>query len=281
MGVFILDPSVVIPNERDKEAHIPANGIEFKRSSSHAVDDELIEYIKAHTGKMKSLAVADLESYVTIGTELLNIGKPFYLEGIGTLTKNKEGNLEFTPGEYGVVRPEEQETERKERVHKKKPVQEEVAYEQSGENNGPRKIIIALAILAGLSVIAWGGYLMYRKNAAPANIQPPSVVTVDTTATKADSVNLATRQGAASGTGTVSPGKDSLLYKFIILRTHDKSRALRRYNQLLSYDLKPMLETKDSSFFKVYFSFPAVNKDTVRIKDSLLRVYAHPVTIER
>ena len=71
------------------------------------------------------------------------------------------------------------------------------------------------------------------------------------------------------------------MYKYVILRTHDKSRALRRYNQLLSYELKVLMETRDSGFFKVYFSFASLSKDTIHIKDSLLRVYAHPVTIER
>jgi hypothetical protein len=71
------------------------------------------------------------------------------------------------------------------------------------------------------------------------------------------------------------------VYKFIILQTHDKERALKRYNQLLSYQLKIHLWTQDSSFFKVYFTFPAIAKDTARIKGSLENDYAHRVIIER
>jgi hypothetical protein len=40
------------------------------------------------------------------------------------------------------------------------------------------------------------------------------------------------------------------------------------------------MQTKDSSFFKLYFAFPAVAKDTVHIKDSLNLVYATHTFIE-
>ena len=74
---------------------------------------------------------------------------------------------------------------------------------------------------------------------------------------------------------------DSSWYKFIVLATDKKYKALRRYQQLLSYDLKIKIETKDSSFFKLYFTFPAFSKDTIRIKDSLNRTYATKVFIEK
>jgi hypothetical protein len=69
-------------------------------------------------------------------------------------------------------------------------------------------------------------------------------------------------------------------YKFIILSTYNKPHALRRYNQLLGFDLKIHLYEKDSTFFKVYFQFPALAKDTTHIKDSLRREYGHEIIIE-
>jgi hypothetical protein len=286
IGVFLLDPAAVIPDEPGKDVHIPAHGIEFKRSSAHVVDDELIEYIKAHTGKMKSLALADLESYLTLGTELLNIGKPFYLEGIGTLTKDKDGNFEFSPGEFSLVRPDEGTGEKAERSGRKKQVMEEAHPDEGGYSISGRKILLTIAIVAGISVIAWGGYLMYRKSAATANEPVSSQVQHNAEPAKPDSTS-ANKPAADSSVKRPSAGtslsraSDSIMYKYIILRTHDKPRALRRYNQLLSYDLQVRMEAIDSSYFKVYFSFPSVSRDTIHIKDSLYRVYAHPVTIER
>jgi hypothetical protein len=284
IGIFRLDPAAVIPHEHNKEMHVPAQGIEFRAVSSHEVDDELIEFIKSHTGKMKSLAQADLESYLTLGTELLNIGKPFYLEGIGTLTKDREGRFEFTPGEYSVIRTDEGGMEKPEKQARQRHAQDEPGPESVSGPIGGRKILLTLAILAGLVVIGWGGYLMYRKNTSgqgqtgTAVSNPSSVPNADTAQrllTRIDSSRLHSASAPARSMG------DSVQYKYIILRTHNKERALRRYNQLLSFELKPYMESVDSTFFKVYFTFPAMTKDTSHIKDSLYRVYAHPVTIER
>jgi hypothetical protein len=67
----------------------------------------------------------------------------------------------------------------------------------------------------------------------------------------------------------------------VILRTENKHHALRRYNQLLGYQLNIHMETKDSSFFKLYFPIAAAVRDTARIRDSLADVYAARVSIEQ
>ena len=107
LGTFTLDASAVIPQESDRTGHTPASGITFRNANLAAADDALITYIKDNTGKMKSLAAADLDFFLTTGRQLLNIGKPFYLEGIGTLRKTKDGRLDFTPGEYSTARLED------------------------------------------------------------------------------------------------------------------------------------------------------------------------------
>ncbi|HLZ87839.1 MAG TPA: hypothetical protein VKQ52_11380, partial [Puia sp.] len=70
------------------------------------------------------------------------------------------------------------------------------------------------------------------------------------------------------------------LYHFVILRTESKNHALRRYNQLLGYQLNIRLETKDSTFFKLYFPIAAAIRDTAHIRDSLADVYAAKISIE-
>ncbi|HEX4849372.1 MAG TPA: hypothetical protein VFV08_01135, partial [Puia sp.] len=93
IGIFTLDPSAELPDGHGKNPHATA-GIEFKPTRISQPDDDLIDFIRSHTGKIKPVAVADLESFLTLGHEMLNIGKPFFLEGIGIITKNKEGGLE-------------------------------------------------------------------------------------------------------------------------------------------------------------------------------------------
>ena len=92
IGSFTLDAGVVIPQESDRIGQQAATGISFKNASIPLPDEALILFLKEHTGKMKSLVSSDLDFYLTTGRQLLNIGKAFYIEGVGTLLKNKEGD---------------------------------------------------------------------------------------------------------------------------------------------------------------------------------------------
>ena len=283
IGSFTLDPAAVLPDDHSKNVHEAARGIEFSTDYSSQPDPDLIEYIRVHTGKIKPLAVADLESFLTLGFELLNIGKPFYLEGIGTLTKGQEGRIEFLPGEYTTSRVDDPRAEGVKPARKKQIVHEEPHYEPEQQQTSSRKLLVTIAIFVGLIIIGWGGYQLYKKNSlGPAE---KDMAVVDARNKEQDSLRRAAIEDSIeAGRQKLVQAKvigDSSMMKFIILQTHDKAHALKRYNQLLGFKLKINLETQDSSFFKIYFSFPAMMKDTVRIKDSLEREYAHKVVIEK
>jgi hypothetical protein len=288
IGTFILDPAVVLPSEHEKDPHTLATGIVFKNALIESADDDLIEFIKVHTGKMKSLAVADLQSFLTLGKELVNIGKPFYLEGIGLLNKNKDGEFDFIPGEYSAVNLDDGNSSKSAKPEKRRHLLKEKEYEYEPRTNRVKNILLVLAIFVGLTVVGLGAFFLFKKNERQENANKTAPLPKDSEAVVVDTVknsrSLATDLPLA-GKQTVSPiphlFKDSIFYKFIILETYNKYRALKRYNQLLSYNLKIRMDTKDSSFFKVYFAFPARNRDTAYIKDSLNTTYAHTVIIER
>ena len=73
-----------------------AGTINFHHDTSVREDANLVGFIAEQTGKMKSLIASDLDSHLELARQFLNIGKPYLFEGIGTLTKNKAGKLEFT-----------------------------------------------------------------------------------------------------------------------------------------------------------------------------------------
>jgi len=291
IGSFVLDPSTVIPEEPEKTPRETVQGLEFTYVIFEKPDSDLIDFIRLHTGKMKPLAEADLESYLTLGIQLLNIGKPFYLDGIGAVVKTQEGRYEFTAGEYVSTKTKDPDAERKEKHDKRKSVFEEQHDNYEPQTNSLRKVLIVLGIIGGLALIGWGGYTLYKKNTYPENtntVIPPAAQ--DTVVIKTDTVSVAAttpvqKDSLQSKKKVVIPAakvsRDSTLYKFVILATDKKYKALKRYEQLLSYQLKVKMETRDSSFFKLYFAFPAFAKDTVRIKDSLNLVYGTKVFIER
>jgi len=306
IGSFVLDPAAVIPDESDKNGQTVAAGITFKNMVITSPDDALIQFIKEHTGKMKPLAAADLDFFLTTGKQLLNIGKPFYLEGIGTLMQNKEGRLDFVPGEYSTARLQDPATEKREREEKKKtPTHyDEPPREYAPRTNTVRQALLLIGIIGGLVAIGWGGYYLYKRNTfvEPTTENKPliennPVVAQDSGHSGADSAKapgakdaLANKPGntpaqpgatgAPSTTGSIEVPPGTTLYKFIILETVRKGRALRRYNQLLGYQLNIKMDQKDSSYFKLYFPIAAAVRDTTHIKDSLIDVYNAHVRIE-
>ncbi len=314
IGSFTLDADVVIPQESDRIGQVAATGIRFRNAVIPTADDGLINFIKEHTGKMKSLTEADLDFYLTTGRQLLNIGKPFYLDGIGTLVKTKEGGLEFTPGDYMVARAEEPGLERRAAGI------DEQAREREVHGNSTKQGLLLVLIIIGLGVIGWAGYYLYKRNNFSEPVEKPAVVIpADTsgsetarTSAQADTTSKvgakdSIKPTANAGTGAPKPEAPTptapvpgvsapsttvpttvvaalpppgaKLYRFVILATENKYHALRRYNQLLGYQLNIKMYQKDSAWFKLYFPITALPKDTSYIRDSLADTYAAPHVI--
>jgi hypothetical protein len=317
IGSFVLDPAAVLPEESDRGMQTAASGISFSNANIKNPDSDLIAFLQLHTGKMKPLAAADLDFFLTSGRQLLNIGKAFYLDGIGTLLQNKDGKLDFTPGQYSTDRLEEQGPGKKERTEKRNPDAGESNHHQESRSNNMRQLVLLAGIIGGLAIIGWGGYTLYKRNTLPepqATItaplkQDPAPVQADTTlrdssrrgdspANKPASVPTVTGATAKVPAGPVSSppptpppvvtsppvssfDPNAILYKFVILQTSKKGHALRRYNQLLGFQLNIKMDQKDSSYFKLFFPISANRRDTTHIKDSLADVYGAHVTIER
>jgi hypothetical protein len=284
LGIFTLDKSVILPDENDRNLHSTPNAVQFQNANIVAADKELISFICEQTGKIKPLAISDLDSYLNLGMEMLNIGKPFYLEGIGTITKNKTGKFDFSPGEYSLIKETGSSA-----VHDKKKVyakdKKQLTESLPVQNRTGLKV---LAFLSALVIVGLGGWMMYKKN-SPAvpetNPDTSSVVqkqvpvaadTLKQDTLHKDSVHVLTAD-TQHPIALIHPG---IPYKFIILSTDDKPRALRRYNQLIGFNLKAHYNRVDSTY-KVFFQFPALARDTTHIKDSLRKEYAADVTIER
>jgi len=282
IGVFTLDDSAVLTDENAK-AKTPIEGISFVSKGIGVYEDSLIEYIKAQTGKMKALALADLDSYVMLAHQFLNIGKPFYLEGIGTLQKNRDGSFQFNPGTSIAVKVDDPDLKRK-----PGPMEESKTTDDSSPKDY-RALVLTLGIIATLLVIGWGGYYLYNKNAgdgAPSVAEDNLRVVPDSQVARNISPDTTTRQGAGAETAAAgtSPAPAPATarpqpapvngYKFI-LETPHKKRALYRYENIKdsrmvqAFDSRIQMETTDSVNFKIFIVIPCAAADTARYKDSL------------
>lgn len=279
IGIFSIDPTVSIPETIDKNTPDFRQYIRFDQKSVLKPEDDFIEYIRVQTGKIKPLAESDLDSFLSDGKLLLNIGKPFFIEGVGTLQKNREGVYEFSPGEPVIERLEGEKGG--EKIVRPKSSFDSGYSQIERESTSSRKLLIALGIIVGLTAIVWGGYVLYNKNVAPLEAEKTveqldsaakdSIAAInsiaDSTRATDTAQNNPTIDSAASTVNTAAtPGS----YKFVLEATANKGRAIRRITSLSSLSPRMKLETTpDSSFFKIYVLLPGTPADTSRIKDSL------------
>ncbi len=290
IGIFEADSSVYASDESDRQKQA-MEGITFTNKNILKADDGLIDFIKEQTGKMKPLAISDLESYLTLGKQFLYIGKPFYLEGIGTLQLAKDGRFEFIPGQYISTKLEDPNIERSE--GKTRSVHEEKRIKQESNTNTIKKILLVLLVIGGLALIGWGSFYFYNMYVN----QQSNMVADDSTTTKHNASSISLEDSILKATtpkndtqAIVSPQVMQPVeavstvpgnYKFVIESTNDKIRALKRYRELRSYGNKILLQTNDSTNFKLYYSLPATPGDTLRIRDSLSRWFYKNSTTRR
>jgi len=82
IGQFSIGTNVIIPTEGDKDYSLPEGAIHFEFDKNAPADEGLIDFIKEQSGKIRSLAASDLESYSILTRQFLNIGKPLYIEAL-------------------------------------------------------------------------------------------------------------------------------------------------------------------------------------------------------
>lgn len=269
MGTFTLSPDFVMPKENDKDAEIPDNAISFQYNARATQDDELISYIVQQTRKMKSLAAADLDSYLVLGKQFLNIGKPFKIDGMGMLVKNQQGELEFTKGGAFNARTETQQAV----AAKEKAVNPEISFasetrKKEGTNKKALVVASTLILLALAGTTAW--YFLSSKNsntkdtvATATTVQPDTVkatVTIPDTTVVKPAV-------------TPKPAGDGYTFKVLFFKTADSAVAVARMNVLTARHHTVIMYKKDSVTFALAEPFKLPLSDTAHVKDSLNRFY--------
>lgn len=290
IGTFTLDGSAVIIDESAK-IRAPLEGISFSTTSPSLPDTALIDFIRTHTGKMKPLAEADLDSYLTLAQQFINIGKPLYLEGIGTIQRIKN-NFEFIPGSPSSAKFES--VADKQNESRRKVAFEEAETSERRGGGASRKMLILFGVVGTLALVAWGGYYLYTKNSSPITPITENTNSAVTDTSHASSINtggdtlnglkpvldtIAKKDSAASmptPVATLTSGN----YKFVI-ETAGKERALSRYGQLKRNGTLVNMETKDSITFKLFVIIPATPADTIRLKDSLNDYYNYDPQLKR
>ena len=275
IGSFFLDPTALSSLENSKHRSSTLEGISFQ-SDQHLKDaPDLIAFISAESGKMKALAISDLESHLELAQQFLNIGKPFTFDGVGTLVKNRDGDFEFLPGLLPTEKFKDLPSLSSSRPDKKQDITGK--YESFlAEPKQPvswRLPVIILLILGGLGLAIWGGYTISRK----AKSKPPVITEEVAASTIIPDIQQSVAVDSTPQTKPLDIAPAN--YKYI-LEVAQSKRAFKRYKQLRTNLWEVKLETADSVQYKLVLMLPAINADTTRVLDSLTAMTGKRVYIE-
>ena len=264
MGTFTMSADFVMPKENDKDAEIPDNAILFHYNARATEDLELINYIVQQTSKMKALAAADLDSYLVLGKQFLNIGKPFKIDGMGMLVKTQQGDLEFTKGNTFHAKAETVQA-----AVKEKRVNPEISFAsetKKTEDSNKKGLLVAgiVIALALVSIAAW--YILSKEKDSPTdNVAITDIDTAKATIQKADTIAIKPIIPA--------PANDGYTFKVVFFKTIDSAVAIARMNMLTARHHKVIMYKKDSVTYALAEPFTLPLTDTAHIKDSLNRFY--------
>ncbi|CAN5229547.1 hypothetical protein BH09BAC2_BH09BAC2_11080 [soil metagenome] len=272
LGSFILGADVHVPEGDSLNVVLPANSVTFEANTKTKEDNELIDFIVLHSKKIKPLASADLDSYIALGKQFLNIGKPFIISGIGTLEKTQAG-IEFKPGAF--ISP---------KIEAPKALKENENEEKSGlfqdsqrtaPPNYDRRILTIIGIIILLSIAGWFAYKYFQdtgennKESVSSTISD-TIVPIDTTSVQKDSLMYAQAQADESTKG----------FNVVIKSDITRQSAEKRIQQLKTYGRNVIMYTKDSVYYTVAETFTLPLADTLYVKDSLQRFYGKNIRIE-
>ncbi len=278
IGTFTIE-STIPDADNDKPIVIPPEAISFTYDTKTGEDENLIDFIVQNTKKIKPLASADLDSFLTLGRQFLNIGKPFTIQNLGTLEKIKSGDLVFKPGpliqkaEAPQVKIEDEGAEK----HEENLFND---YQKQSPASSRGWWYISIVIL--LAVASWAAwhYAFKKNNEEPAgtdNIIPIRDST-DTSQKHNDSLAMANKiidsTAISDSINNVQKNPvDSFTFKVVIRETKSKDVALAVLKHLKNFGRNVIMYTDDSITYKIAHPFMLPLSDTTKILDSLNNYY--------
>ncbi len=273
IGTIHLNPDIVIQQDNEKDMVLPDNAYTFEYNLKAGEDEKLIATIIQHTKKIMPLASADLESFTALAKQFLNIGKPFTIEGVGTILKKQDGDYEFIPGTFTMPKLEEAPRQLKEKN------EEKVSFERQRQPNmESRKYILfglmgALILLFAFAIYYFG----FRNHPTNVNAQTtpvtPTVDTIRKDTLKTDSLPHPAADSLHGNAANPNTSTDSSTFKIIIKEFPTLAIAQKTFGKYTSYGHKVVLLTIDSTHYQIAMPFTTPLTDTSRAKDSLKRFF--------
>ncbi len=294
LGTVLLEETTqqpVISPRRDMP--VSPGIITFIHDKKAPADEAFIAYISKETGKIKPLATSDIESFIETGKQLMNISKPFVLDGVGVLQRDIHNQIEFVQDEFGPADNDEMQGKKFNKPKSNDGIQFDDDYMHPAETTSTAsgsKVIMFTLLLAGLGLIAYVSFFFYNQSIKDENIvkentgalvlsspplDSPLINTISDTLENPEPRQTVTIQDTLS----VLPTSTIENFK-LVLEIAGKNRAYKRFADLKEWGHKVVMSTSDSVQFKLAIPVFAPLSDSSRHRDSLSRFFGKKVWVE-
>lgn len=280
-GTIELEGAIPDPEIIRKEKQLPIEGLKFNFDPHVITDEAFIHFYAFEKGRIIPLSASDIEAQLLMARQIVNIGNPYEIAGLGKIVKMDNGKLTMLPGFFtippisGSGRP----AVLRERVQQA-PLPKVDRKEEKAASN--RKIGQMLVISGGVLVVAlivWAIFkfvlpmMKGKADQAEVSISP---TTEDTT-----SLTVVSPNSAADSSSQVQPTDSTSLlnWKAYIAETSKKPFADDKLKRYKSFGHNVELETLDTNRFLIFINLQSTIADTARQRDSLARFFAYPVSI--
>ena len=269
-GTFSLDAPIAEITDPAKPIIIPDGAISFTPNPKAETAPSLIEFITENTGKIKPLAEADLDSFLNVCSQFLNIGNPFVIENIGTLQKLPNGELTYISGLHYADKLKPQKKIDNDESYKYENDMFK-SFEKSPEKNNGKTVLMIVFILV-IILISWAvWHFIFTGNKENSEIVQPSELVVpilDSSSLKKDSTQTITSMDSVRTTKL-----NDYTFKVLVEEFTDLTKAKERLQYLKTFRKNVILYTADSITYKIAETSTRPLKDTTKVLDSLKWYY--------
>jgi len=282
-GTFTVDEKALAASLDNKQGTIQTDFIQFTPKPSLQESPELIAFTSKITGKMRPLAASDLESYLQLAHQFINIGKPFVIEDVGSIFRKNNGALIFTPANIPIdnikhlIQTADVETKIViTEISEDKPTSVDMLFEPKKKALKWVKTLLGVLLFMGIGVGLWWVSMRFIRDREGKSDKE----TTSNSISDKNAVNdaLSGKNPAIETTPAAISNRAADEYKYIIEDT-TKVRALARFSQLKGYGWNLQMETTDSIRFKIFLL--QKNADTTAVRDSIFRLLKNPVRVEK
>ncbi len=279
-GTLEMKDAIPEPELLKKEKSIRIEGLSLDYKPNKETDSDFVDFFADQKGRIRPLAASDIDMFLSQVKQIVNIGNPYEIPGLGKLLKMDNGIITILPGYYEI--PLLPGTDKppiiRERAASQVPNRKQLAdadAQRKANAVSIKQFGVATILLLVLGGIIWLAIafilpLFQNNNDKEADVVIPSKAI---TTEKKDSL--------PKSIAVENDSTTMISWKAYIREMNGITAAYKVWGLFKSYGSDAYIDTNDSSTYRLYIPIESVKRDTAFKRDSMRKFYARPIRLER